>query len=472
MSEPIISVSGLRGIIGEQLTPLVASRYISALASSLQRSSSSPGEAGVQSEQKQVVVIGRDGRQSGWMLAQAISATLLAHGFDVIDLGVAATPTVGVQVRKSSAAAGIQISASHNPKEYNGLKLFNSDGRVFPKADGEKVLEAYRAGDTAWVAVDALGTKREENDPHTTHCARVLKTIDAELIQRKKFRVLLDSNHGAGSLLGRQLLEALGCELTLLGESPDGKFAHIPEPLAENLTTVSARAREARAHGRGYDVVFCQDPDADRLAVIDEQGQFIGEELTVALCLMQALPKVASPNSVIVINCATSGLAKHLAAKHNCRCIQSAVGEANVADAMIAEHAVFGGEGNGGPIDPQVGYVRDSFVGMARILELMATTGEQLSKLVAQLPPLAMVKDKSALDAASLPKLFEKLTEAFPKANSNMLDGLKLEWPDRWLLVRGSNTEPIVRFIAEAPTTAEARLLCDQARQVAGNLHA
>jgi phosphomannomutase len=171
-----------------------------------------------------------------------------------------------------------------------------------------------------------------------------------------------------------------------------------------------------------------------------------------------------------VTNCATSGLAKHLATKFNFRCLQSAVGEANVADLMIAEGAVFGGEGNGGPIDPQVGFVRDSFVGMARILELMATSGKTVSELVAELPPLAMVKDKTELSTAALPLLFKELEEKMPDAQVSRLDGLKLQWPDRWLLVRGSNTEPIVRFMAEAPTTADAQALCEQARTVAVHL--
>jgi phosphomannomutase len=447
MSEPIISVSGLRGTIGEQLTPAVASRYISALAATLP---------------KGIVVIGRDGRPSGPMLVQAISATLLAHGLDVVNLGVAATPTVGVQVRKLAAVAGIQVSASHNPKEYNGIKLFNAEGRVLPKAAGEKVLAAYRESRSAWVGVDDLGQMCDDNDPHSAHAALILSTIDSAAIIARRFKVLLDSNHGAGCLLGRQLLNSLGCEVTLLDDAPDGKFAHPPEPLAENLTGVSELVR-----GGKFDAVFCQDPDADRLAVIDERGEFIGEELTVALCLMQALPKLARDGACIVANCATSSLGKILAAQHACRYLQSAVGEANVADLMIAEEAIFGGEGNGGPIDPRVGYVRDSFVGMARILELMATSGLTISQLVSQLPPLSLVKDKATLKTAALPALFASLRQMMPDAVANELDGLKLEWEDRWLLVRGSNTEPIVRFIAEAPTTEEAQALCVAARELA-----
>jgi phosphomannomutase len=293
----------------------------------------------------------------------------------------------------------------------------------------------------------------------------VLSTVDVKAIQAKKFRVLLDSNHGAGSILGRRLLEALGCDVTVLGETPDGRFWHRPEPLAENLIEVCQRGRDGK-----YNVTFCQDPDADRLAVIDEQGRFIGEELTLALCLLQALPSQAGSGGYVVTNCATSSVSRYVAEKYGCQLLQSAVGEANVADAMIENKAVFGGEGNGGPIDPAVGYVRDSFVGMARILSLLATSGQTVSQHIASLPPLAMVKDKVQLSTAQLPALFEQLCNTLSDARSSTLDGLKLEWPDRWLLVRGSNTEPIVRFIAEAPSTELARQLCDRGMQVAGKL--
>jgi phosphomannomutase len=271
---------------------------------------------------------------------------------------------------------------------------------------------------------------------------------------------LLDSNHGAGSLLGSLLLEELGCRTSYVGQVSDGAFEHSPEPLAENLTSIAAQVRAG-----GFDVGFCQDPDADRLAVIDEQGNYIGEELTLALCLLQALPR--QPGTVVT-NCATSSVSKEIAEQHGCRLIQSAVGEANVADLMIAEQAVFGGEGNGGPIDPKVGYVRDSFVGMARILELLATSGQSISQLVSGLPNFAIFKDKVSMDTADLPRLFDRLTKEFADAHASQPDGLKLDWGDRWLLVRGSNTEPIVRFITEAPSTAEAQALCDSAKKLAG----
>ena len=447
MSEPIISVSGLRGIIGDQLTPAVAMRYVSALAASL-----GAGE----------VVVGRDGRASGDMIFQSVSSTLVGHGMTVIDLGIAATPTVGVAVRQYGATAGIQISASHNPRQYNGMKLFGGSGRVLSKATGERVLAGYQAGRSRWQGIDHIGKQLAVADPHEAHLKLVLATVDQELIRSKRFKVLLDSNRGAGSLLGRRLLESLGCELTLIGGQPDGQFEHVPEPLAGNLQSIGQAAMVS-----GADVTFCQDPDADRLAIIDERGTYIGEELTLALCLMSVLPHLSGP---IVTNCATSGLSKHLARQYNVEYYQSAVGEANVVDEMLQRKAIFGGEGNGGPIDPRVGLVRDSFVGMALVLELLAKHSVPLSQIVATLPPLAMVKDKISLPATKLPSLLDKLSAEMSAQSSSRLDGLRLDWHDQWLLVRGSNTEPIVRLIAEAPTVSAAQQLCDQARSMADQL--
>ena len=444
VSEPIISVSGLRGIIGDQLTPMVAMRYVSALAANL-----GTGE----------VVVGRDGRATGEMLFQTIASTLVGHGMTVIDLGIAATPTVGVAVRQYGATAGIQISASHNPRQYNGMKLFGGSGRVLSKATGERVLAGYQEGRTRWQGIDHLGKQLSVADPHQSHLDLVLKTVDHELIRSKRFKVLLDSNRGAGSLLGRRLLERLGCQLTLLGDQPDGRFEHVPEPLAVNLHQVCRAAVES-----GATITFCQDPDADRLAIIDEQGNYIGEEMTLALCLLSVLPQMSGP---VVTNCATSSLAKHLAKDFDVPYYQSAVGEANVVDEMLHRKAVFGGEGNGGPIDPRVGLVRDSFVGMALVLELLAKRGVALSEIVAGLPPLSMVKDKISLPPSKLPTLLDTLSTKMSAESSSRLDGLRLDWHDQWLLVRGSNTEPIVRLIAEAPTVAAAQQLCDEARRLA-----
>jgi phosphomannomutase len=445
MAEPIISVSGLRGVVGETLTPEVAIRY--AASFSAQASSGA-------------LVVTQDGRPSGAMLARAVLAGLQAVGRDTIDAGVAATPTTGVLIRQCGAAGGIQISASHNPSQYNGLKLFSGEGRVIPDAPGKRVLAQYRSGGVAWVSHDRLGRSLPCGDPIAAHLERVLATVDVDAIRRRRFRVLLDSNHGAGSILGRRLLDELGCQATILGPVPDGQFEHTPEPTAENLAGVSADVLRS-----GADVGFCQDPDADRLAIIDETGRYIGEEYTLALCVAHVLQRAKGP---IVTNCATSRMSQDIAQGYGVPLLRSAVGEANVVDLMLAHGAIFGGEGNGGPIDPAVGWVRDSFVGMARVLEIMAADSAKISQLADRLPRYQILKTKITLAPEKVGPALDRLAEHFGDATADRLDGLRLDWPGRWLLVRPSNTEPIVRAIAEASTAAEAERLCSEAAGVMG----
>lgn len=444
MSEPIISVSGLRGIVGQSLTPDRIVRYVSAFAAELPHG---------------VVVLGRDSRVSGPWIARLIAGTLAATGRHVLDAGIASTPTIGVLVDHLQAAGGIQISASHNPPEYNGLKLFNQEGRVIPARAGQLVLKRYVANDygAVWAPVSRTGDVTVMEDPHAVHLARVLACVDVDKIRSKAFRVLLDANHGAGALLGRRLLDALGCQATVLGAAPDGQFAHPPEPTAENLAGL--KSLPAR-----FDVGFCQDPDADRLALLDADGDYLGEEYTVALCAKHVLSQRPGP---VVINCATSRMTDDVAASiPGSTCFRSAVGEANVVDRMLAEKAVFGGEGNGGPIDPRVGWVRDSFVGMALILERMAESGKSLRELAAELPAYAILKSKLSLPAEAVKPAIARLIAAHPEASASELDGLRLDWPDGWLLFRPSNTEPIVRIIAEFPTEARCAEVCEKAAAI------
>ncbi len=450
MDSLIISVSGLRGIVGESLTPNVVIRYVAAFAAGLKQQ-----QAG--SSDRPRVILGRDGRGSGEMLQRLAIAALEASGCDVAVADVAATPTIGVLVRALSAAGAIQITASHNPSPYNGMKLFGPTGRVIGAAAGLAVRQAYERGEVSWCRYDSITTATSVDDPHAPHLAAVLATVDIEAIREKQFRVLLDSNHGSGASLGNRLLQELGCDIVLVGATPDGNFAHTPEPTAENLETIAKQVSDNHCV-----IGFCQDPDADRLALIDENGRYIGEEFTLALCVQRALAHQAT-RGPIVINAATSGMSEQLAATANVVSHRSAVGEANVADKMIAVQATYGGEGNGGPIDPRVGYVRDSFVGMAQVLALMAETNLRLSQLADALPRLAIHKSKATIDAAKLPELLKRFAVKYSDAASDHSDGLRLSWPDRWLLVRGSNTEPIVRFIAEAKDESEAKSMCDEA---------
>jgi phosphomannomutase len=464
LAEPIISVSGLRGVVGETLTPEVAIRYAAAFAATLP-----PGD----------ILIGRDSRPSGRMLSLAVQAGLHAVGRSTLDAGIVATPTAGILLRHYAAAGAIEITASHNPAPYNGLKLFSAEGRVIPAGPGREVVERYRTASPAWLPQDRLGTIERCEDSVTAHLLAVLDTVDAERIRKQRFRVLLDSNHGAGSVLGRRLLHELGCRLTVLGEEPNGQFAHPAEPTAENLAGVLSAVNQC-----GADVGFCQDPDADRLAVIDGAGRYLGEEYTLAMCVdhvlrqavcgagvsparaVQAAGTAAPQKGAIVANCASSRMSQDLAERYGVPYFGAAVGEANVVDAMLAHHAVFGGEGNGGPIDPRVGYVRDSFVGMAQLLDAMAARQMTIAQLADELPRYEIVKTKFSLPPQKLPAALDALEKRFSDAASDRLDGLRLDWPGRWLLVRGSNTEPIVRAIAEAPTAAEATSLCEAAAEV------
>jgi phosphomannomutase len=441
----IVSVSGLRGIVGGSLTPEVAVRYVAAFAATL--------PAGP-------IVIGRDGRTSGPLLAAAITEHLTRAGRDVIDCGIAATPTVGVVVRQERAAGGIQISASHNPAPYNGLKLFSGAGRVLPAAAGAVVLEGFRMPcsptSAAGQASMQAGTVRTV-DGGPAHIALVAETVDVEAIRRCRPRVWLDSGHGAGSRVARPLMAHLGCEVVIEGGEPDGLFEHTPEPTADNLADMLPRIRLAQA-----DIGFFQDPDADRLAIATAEGRYIGEEATLALAVEAVLAKapLAKGSGPIVVNCSTSGMTAVIAARHGVPCQVSAVGEANVVDAMLACGAMLGGEGNGGVIDPRVVLVRDSFVAMALVLERMCTAGGDdhglvsIDSLARGLPQLVMKKTKvdlsPELQGPALATALERIERAFPTARASRRDGLRLDWEGGWLLVRASNTEPIVRIVAEA----------------------
>ena len=445
MNEPIISVSGLRGIIGETLTPEVATRYVAAFAGTLP---SGP------------VVVTRDGRHTGPMVAAAVQAALMASGRTCLNAGIAATPTTGVLVRHLGAVGGIQISASHNPPEYNGLKLFDRTGRVIPAGPGQEVLDRYRDGSRKWAAFDQLGEGHEIEDTVTAHLAMVAAICDVDRIRERRFKVLLDANNGSGSVLGVPLLQELGCNITLLGGEPNGLFGHTPEPTAENLAGVLELVKE-----NAVDIGFCQDPDADRLAVIDELGTYIGEEYTVSICMDHVLRNTPGP---VVTNCSTSRMTQDLAEKYGVPFSRSKVGEANVVDLMHAQNAVLGGEGNGGIIDPRVGFVRDSFVSMALILDAMVSRDLPVSQLAEELPTYAIHKDKVQLASDKVAGALDSLEKHFEQAKADRLDGLRLDWPDKWLLIRASNTEPIVRVIAEAPSAEEAKGLCDDAASVIG----
>ncbi len=445
-SKPIISVSGLRAIVGDSLTQNLIEQYISAYAYQL-------SQQGAQGP----VILSRDGRDSGEMICRWVQNRLTQYGFDILYANVMATPTVGVEILKHQAAGAVQVTASHNPPQYNGLKLYGADGRILNAQKGAELLELYHRGKTP--AETNSGSIESLADTNAAHLEKLLALTEIEKIKQQRFRVLLDCNHGCGSVLGIPLLEKLGCNITVLGKEPNGQFAHPAEPTADNLKDV---ANEVVSHQ--CDIGFCQDPDADRLALIDSQGKYLGEEYTIALCVKQLL---AEEPVDVVINCATSRMVSELAIAAGQMYYESAVGEANVVDRMLEKGAGFGGEGNGGPIDPRVGLIRDSFVGMVHVLALMAREQRPIDQIAADIPRYAIFKDQAPLDGTDIESVFRELTSCFPDAEADQTDGLKLRWPNGdWLLVRGSNTEPIIRAIAETRSLAESKALCKRALSV------
>ena len=307
-----------------------------------------------------------------------------------------------------------------------------------------------------------MGTISNLKDSTSAHLKAVLGTVDVERIRAQQYKVVLDSHHGAGSVLGRELLVALGCQFTCLGGTPDGLFTRSPEPTKVNLRETTAKAVDLKAQ-----VVFCQDPDADRLALIDEQGIYVGEEYTLAIALNHALESRQGP---VVINCSSSRMSADICKSHGCELHLSAVGEANVTNKMKSLNAVYGGEGNGGPIDPRVGFVRDSFVAMAQVLDAMAKNEKTIRQLAAAIPRYEMCKTTIAIDRDRVQFLYENLSEQFSDAMKSSMDGIRFDWDDKWILVRPSNTEPIVRAIAEARDEAEAAALCQVAAELAAEL--
>jgi len=443
VTQRILSISGLRGIVGDGLEPAYLVEFASAFGTLVSGGT---------------VVVSRDGRSTGAMVQHAVFASLLAAGCRVLDAGIASTPTLGVLVQAQQAAGGLQITASHNPAPWNGLKPFSSQGAVFDAVQGELLLELLEGRQFRHVEWNEIGHIETMHDPGRVHLERVWNLVDVAAIRKKRFQVVLDCNHGSGAILGPRLLEHFACDLLVLGSRPDGNFEHVPEPTRENLVDVCNIVKRT-----GAAVGFAQDPDADRLAIIDENGTYIGEELTLALCADYVLSRTPGP---VVVNGSTSRVTADIAAKYGCEFHRSHVGEANVVAKMKSVQARLGGEGNGGLIEPQVGYVRDSFAAMAYVLAGLAARGGTLSQWVAELPRYTIVKDKLTCPRDRVTQACAALQNRFPDARAETGDGLRLDWADRWVQVRASNTEPILRVISEAPDETIARDLCSEAMTV------
>jgi len=460
----MISVSGMRGIVGKDLTPELVARHAAALGAWA-------GQNG-----KPVVVLGRDARTSGPMFARAATAGLMSVGVEVIDVGVVPTPTVQLAVEHHHAGAGLILTASHNPIEWNAFKFVGPDGIFLDGADGNAVRALAEQGParTGW---EGVGQYREDRDAIKRHLEQVLALpgLDVEAIRAKRFTVALDCVRGAGGTTIPQLLERLGCRVSGINLETDGRFPRAPEPLPENLGELSQLVRQS-----GAVIGLAVDPDVDRLALVDETGRPIGEDYTLAFAVRAVLDGAAEPPSrslaplgtgsaaeppVVVANLSTSLVVEDAAQMCGARFVRAAVGEANVARAIRDEGAVIGGEGNGGVILPALHIGRDAPVGVALILHLLARSGQAVSRLVAGQPQYRIVKAKGQR-GKDLAPVYAKLTARFSDAAADTRDGLRLAWKDRWVHIRPSGTEPIVRFIAEAPTAEAAEQLVSACREL------
>jgi phosphomannomutase len=447
----MVSVSGVRGRVGEALTPEIVNRFAAAFGAYLREVAGGRPRA----------VIARDSRTSGPMFVRAATAGLQAVGCDVLDAGLVPTPTALFAVRHHKAHGGIVVTASHNPVEWNALKLASGSGMFLDADEAARMRTYIEDGAIRWAAWDELGTVATDGEAVERHLRAVLAIpfLDVAGLQRRRFRVALDCVHGAGSTLLPPLLEALGCEVIGIGLTPDGRFPREPEPIAANLGDLEKLVRESKA-----DIGIATDPDADRLSLVSNKGFAIGEDFTLALAAKLVLKHRTGP---VVTNLSTSRVLEDVAAEAGQQLHRAAVGEINVARKMQQVGAVIGGEGNGGVILPDIHLTRDSAVATALVLQLLLESSGTVQDLVDGQRSYSIVKDKLPRDAGSLEAAYATLTERLKAPAADRQDGLRLDWPKerRWLHLRPSGTEPILRIIAEAETETGARELVEQARQ-------
>ncbi|PYP58968.1 MAG: phosphoglucosamine mutase [Gemmatimonadetes bacterium] len=451
----MVSVSGIRGLVGTDLTPEMVARWAAAFGTWARDGNRPSGRRAVRPS----VVVGRDARTSGPMFAQAATAGLNSIGCDVIDVGLVATPTVQLAVEHHRAAGGIILTASHNPIEWNALKFVGPDGIFLDSVAGTRVRDLAAGEPLPRASYNAIGGVEPDSDAISRHLAAVLalRGVAVRAIRRRRFRVALDTVRGAGGALMPELLERLGCRVTAINLETDGLFPRPPEPVPENLKALGALVRRKKA-----DIGIAVDPDVDRLAIVDEKGRAIGEDYTLAFAIRAVRP---SGRQTVVCNLSTSLVVEDAAKEFGATVVRAPVGEAHVARKIIELRAVIGGEGNGGVMYPALHVGRDAPVAAALVLSLLARERTTVSELVARAPRYTIVKAKVPR-GARLEQVYEALRQRFGDATVDRQDGLRLSWPDRWLHVRPSGTEPIIRLIAEAPTSADAERLIEEGRRL------
>lgn len=455
----IKSISGIRGTIGghtgDTLNPLDIVKFTTAYATFIRRSRQSDSNT---------IVVGRDARISGEMVKNVVCGTLMGMGYDVLNIGLATTPTTELAVRMSKAAGGIIITASHNPRHWNALKLLNKEGEFLTKADGNEVLDIAEREDFEYADVDHLGHYTEDNTFNQRHIDSVLALdlVDVEAIRKAHFRVVVDTINSVGGIILPDLLRALGVEATFLNGEANGDFAHNPEPIEKNLGGIMGECAKG-----GYDLGIVVDPDVDRLAFIQEDGRMYGEEYTLVTVADYILDHV---KGTTVSNLSSTRALRDVTEKHGCRYYAAAVGEVNVTTKMKEVGAVIGGEGNGGVIYPESHYGRDALVGIGLFLSSMAQKGLKASELRSTFPNYYIAKNRIDLTPETdVDAILLKVKELYGKESDVQvtdIDGVKLDFPTKWVHLRKSNTEPIIRVYSEASTMEEADQLGKQLMQV------
>lgn len=445
----IKSISGIRGTIGgrsgDTLNPLDIVKFTSAYATFIRRSGKS---------QSNTIVVGRDARISGEMVKNVVCGTLMGIGYDVINIGLATTPTTELAVRMTQAAGGIIITASHNPRQWNALKLLNHEGEFLTKSEGNEVLDIAESEDFIYADVDHLGHYSEDASFDQRHIESVLalKLVDREAIRRAHFKVAVDGINSVGGIILPKLLNELGVEYTLLNGEPTGDFAHNPEPLEKNLGDIMQEMSKG-----GYDLGIVVDPDVDRLAFICEDGIMFGEEYTLVSVADYVLSH--TPGNT-VSNLSSTRALRDITEKHGGQYMASAVGEVNVTTKMKEVNAVIGGEGNGGVIYPESHYGRDALVGIALFLSSLAHKGCKVSELRKSYPNYFMAKNRIDLTPETdISAVLDRIKEMYADEKVTDIDGVKIDFADKWVHLRASNTEPIIRVYSEAATMEEAESL-------------